>query len=64
MEIKRIILSKPNIFNEFVSYDNKLQPRMNFSNSILEKIYIENEQAILAIVENEICRYVKFETNM
>ena len=58
MELTRIYLPKPNPENEYVSYENQLQPRMKFENAELEKLFYIHEAEIMALVEREITDYV------
>ncbi len=58
MELTRIYLPKPNPENAYVFYENQLQPRMDFENAELEKLFYAHEAEIMAIVEREITDYV------
>ena len=58
LKIQRISLSKPNPYNKYVTYENGLQPKMDFGNSLLQNFYHNNEKDILRVVENEIECYV------
>lgn len=58
MELTRIYLPKPNPENEYVSYEKQLQPRMDFENAELEKLFYAHEAEIMALVEREITDYV------
>lgn len=61
MEIKRIYLSKPNQNNEYVTYENQLQPRRTFDDSSLEKVFHARENELMKIVEKSITEYVNCE---
>lgn len=58
MELTRIYLPKPNPENAYVSYEKQLQPRMDFENAELEKLFYDHEAEIMALVEREITDYV------
>ena len=58
LKMQRISLPKTNPYNKFVTYENGLQPKMDFCNSWLQKFYHDNEKDILTVVENEIESYV------
>ena len=61
MEIKRIYLPKSNQNNEYVTYENQLQPRRTFNDSSLEKVFYAHEDELMKIVEKSITEYVNCE---
>lgn len=61
LQTKRIYLPKPNNNNEYVTYENQLQPRYIFDDKKLENIYHAHEDEIMKIVEKEITDYVNCE---
>lgn len=58
LELKKIFLPNPNINNEYVYYENQLQPRVIFGTDELEVLYKHHEKEIMAVVEKELREYV------
>lgn len=58
LRIKQIFLPTPNINNEYVYYENQLQPRITFGNDKMKLLYNLHEKEIMAVVEQEIREYV------
>lgn len=58
LEICQIHLPNPNVENEYVYYENQLQPKVDFGNDELEALFKNHESEIMEIVEKEIRDYV------
>lgn len=58
LELKKIFLPNPNINNEYVYYENQLQPRVIFGTDELEVLYKHHEKEIMAVAEKELREYV------
>jgi hypothetical protein len=58
MKIKRIFLTKPNINNEYCSFENQLQTRIVFKNNKFKTLFEANKKNIMETVEREIKYYV------
>ena len=61
MYIRRIYLPKPNDNNEYVTYENQLQPRYRFDNERREVLFRSMEDELMKFEEKEIAEYVNCE---
>ena len=61
LKIKRIYLDNPNINNEYVTYENQLQPKCVFENDKLENLFKTHESDIIKMVEKEVLEYLNDE---
>lgn len=61
LKIKHIYLDKPNINNEYVTYENQLQPRCVFENDKLKNLFKTHESHIVKTVEKEVLEYLNDE---
>lgn len=61
LKLKRIYLDKPNIDNEYVTYENQLQPKYIFKNDKFEKLYKIHKSDIMKMVEKEVLEYLNDE---
>ena len=61
--LKRIEMSNENSANEYVNYENKLKPMLDFENEELKSLYFQHEPQLLAMAEKEAWNYlVRFRT--
>lgn len=58
MQLQQIIFTNPNPENDFPSYSNQVMPRMLFDSVKAQKVFEENKDSILQIVESEITDYI------
>lgn len=58
MQLKMIILSKPNPDNKYSNYENQLEPQYFFPDSDSRALFESNKDSILQIVEDEIRDYI------
>lgn len=58
IELKRIYFNNTNTDNDYVNYENQLQPRRVFENSELEKLFKEHESELMNIAEMEMNGYL------
>lgn len=58
LDIKQIFLKNPNTDNEYVYYENQLQPRIIFCNDEIERLYRSHQKEIMAVVEKELYDYI------
>ncbi|WP_085833297.1 hypothetical protein [Clostridium merdae] len=60
--LKQIFMPHPNKEGDYPNYENKLQPRMQFSTREIESLYVEHEEEIMRIVAHEIAQYLSDES--
>ena len=58
MKIKRIFLNKLNHNNEYPTFENQLQTKIEFGNNELKMLFQSHEQEIMKRVEYEIESYI------
>lgn len=58
LKIKRIYFDKPNIDNEYVTYENQLQTRYIFGNDTLEQLFKTHEEDIIQMTEKYAIYYL------
>lgn len=58
LELKRIYFENPNTNNDYVDYENQLQPRRVFENPELEKLFSKHETELMSIAEKEMMEYL------
>ena len=56
--LKRIEMSNENSANEYVNYENKLKPMLDFENEELKSLYFQHEPQLLAMAEKEAWNYL------
>lgn len=58
IELTQIHLPNPNPNQYYATYENQLQPQVNFGDANLKSLYKEHEKYLMDIVEKEINEYV------
>lgn len=58
LELKKLEFNNPNPENNYVTYENKLSTRFDFSSKELEILFRNHEKEIMQIVEEQIAEYV------
>lgn len=55
---REIVMSHPNLRNEYVTYGRKLQPEMNFESDDLERLYLDHRESLIEATIEECAEYL------
>lgn len=61
IKLNKLFFNIPNANNDYVSYENQLQPRCIFNNNELKNLFYEHYDYIMTTVETAITEYINCE---